>query len=85
MRSAAGRADVGGEHERPEPDGGPGERIGAALLAVDDADRGRDAEAGLPERLDRVERRAARGDDVLDRQTQLPRPRRRPRSGSPVP
>ena len=46
MRSAAGRADVGGEQERPEPHGGPGERIGAALLPVDDADRVRDPHAG---------------------------------------
>ena len=58
--------DLRGEQERPEPDRRPRERVGAALLAVDDADDRRDVEPGLAERLDRLERRAAGGDDVLD-------------------
>ena len=52
--------------ERPEPDGLPRERVRAALLAVDDADRRVHDEARLAQRLDRLEQGAAGGDDVLD-------------------
>ena len=41
------------------------------------------SQSGLAQRLDRLERRAARGDDVLDEADALARPRRRPRAGWP--
>src|SRR4051812_10019182 len=43
-----------------------GQLVDAALLAVDDADRVRNLQSGSPQRLDRLDRGAARGDDVLD-------------------
>src|SRR5207247_5879220 len=43
-----------------------GERLGAALLAVDDRDDGRDFETGLLGAANRLEGRSARGDDVLE-------------------
>src|SRR2546430_1533889 len=56
--------EVRGSEERLEPDGGACERVDSALLAVDDADRVRDPQAGLAERLHRRDRGPARGDDV---------------------
>jgi hypothetical protein len=44
----------------------PRELVDAALLAVDHADRSRHAEPRLAERRDRLDRRPAGGDDVLD-------------------
>src|SRR6476659_10722746 len=40
--------------------------VDAALLAVDDADRVGYTQSGVSERLDRLDRGPARGDDVLD-------------------
>ena len=42
------------------------ELVDAALLAVDDADRVGYTQSGVAERLDRLDRGPARGDDVLD-------------------
>ena len=51
------------------------ELVDAALLAVDDADRVRHPQARLAQRLDRLDRRAAGGDDVLDEADALARAR----------
>ena len=66
MRGGSRIPYFGGEHERPEPDGGAGERVGPSLLAVDDADDRRDEKAGLPEDFDGLERGTTRRDDILD-------------------
>src|SRR5579862_134301 len=49
----------------------PGQGVRAALFAVDDTDRRLHPEAGIAQGLDRVEERAAGGDDVLDEAHEL--------------
>src|SRR5580692_722896 len=66
MRGRGVVPDLRGMEERTEADGGARERIGAAFVAVDDANHGRYDQSGLPEHLDGLERGAAGGDDVLD-------------------
>src|SRR5213078_3970271 len=58
--------DFRGPKEGSEANGLPRERVRASLLPVDDADGGAAFEAGGADRLDRLEQRAAGGDDVLD-------------------
>src|SRR6185437_6947865 len=58
-------SDEGCERQRAEANRGAGERVRAALLAVDHAHRRRDRKAGLAKGLDRLERRAACGHHVL--------------------
>src|SRR3954464_10171362 len=43
-----------------------GQLVDAALLAVDDADRVRNLQSGPPQGFDRLDRSAARRDDILD-------------------
>jgi hypothetical protein len=57
--------DVARAEEGVQPDRFARERVGAALLAVDHADRGAAPKTGLAYRVDCVDRRPARGDDVL--------------------
>src|SRR5579862_2817398 len=52
--------------DRTEPDGPPREGVRAPFLAVDDAHGGVHDEARGAQRVDGIEQRAARGDDVLD-------------------
>src|SRR5579864_1389982 len=52
--------------DRPETHRPPGESVGTALLAVDDAHRGLHLQARVAQRLDRLQQGAAGGDDVLD-------------------
>ena len=60
MRPRSGSArNLRSAEERAEPDGGSREGVGAPFLAVDDADRGRDPQTRLAQRLDRLERRPA--------------------------
>src|SRR5689334_11467286 len=74
MRGCGTFAELRGPVQRLEPDRRARERVDPALLAVDDADRVADLEAGGPEGLDRRQRGAAGGDDVLDEARDLPRP-----------
>src|SRR5262249_42073953 len=55
-----------GAKERTKSDRVARERVCSALLAVDDAHRGRHDEPRMTQRLDRLEQRAPGGDDVLD-------------------
>src|SRR5262249_44746739 len=66
MRLCGNFPQFRGLEEGPQADGGPGERVDASLLAVDDADGGRDPQADLAERIDGLDRSAAGGDHVLD-------------------
>src|SRR3954467_5577185 len=52
--------------ERAQPDADARKRVRPALLTVDHHDRRADLETGLAQRLDRLDRGACRGDDVLD-------------------
>src|SRR5262245_66692210 len=52
--------------QRVQPHGRPREGVDAAPLAVDDANRVGDTQSGLTERLDGLDRRPARSDDVHD-------------------
>src|SRR5436190_22567262 len=58
--------DFGEPEERLEPHAESRESVGSALLAVDHADGVADPDPGLAERLDRLDRSPAGGDDVLD-------------------
>src|SRR5205814_2485138 len=60
------REQLAGAEDRPQPDGLPCERVGAALLAVDDAHRCVHDEAHGTQGFDRIEQGAARRDDVFD-------------------
>src|SRR2546429_490388 len=58
--------DLAGTENRAQPNGLPSERIGSTFLAIDDADCRPDGQAGVAQRLDPLEQRAAGGDDVFD-------------------
>ena len=55
------------------PDGSAaGQSVGSALLPIDHADRDSALQAGFAKTVERLDRGAARGDDVLDEQTRSP-------------
>src|SRR5919197_1813287 len=61
-----GRKEVGGREERSEPHSVAPELLGAALLAIDDADGSPHRQPRRAEGLDRLEQRASGGHNVLD-------------------
>src|SRR5436190_13779855 len=63
--------DLGEPEERLQAHADARESVGSALLAVDHADGVADLDPGLAERLDRLDRSPAGGDDVLDEAGQL--------------
>jgi hypothetical protein len=73
LRAFSGLQDVSRAEKRVEADPRPGERVLAALLAIDDADGSVALEPGRPQGVDGVSGRAARRDDVLDEADPLAR------------
>src|SRR3954453_14878105 len=71
MRLCGSFQQLRGTNERPEADAVARELVDAAVLAIDHADRDRDAQSLVAQRLDRRERRAARRGDVLDEAPRL--------------
>src|SRR5581483_3888786 len=67
-----GVQELSGPEDRPETHRPPGERVRAALLAVDDTRRGLHQQARVTQRRDRLQQGAPGGDDVLDEAHRLP-------------